>query len=1417
VEYYISTTGDDLADGLTPATAWRNMATSVNRLQGGDHLWIMPGEYRGYVSFTNKNGRADAPIRIQGYPGGEVVMKGSVIVNGWEPIDLGIWRKAGWNRNSQQIFINGRRLTQLGWPNQWLRDRACGCTSWIYIPFGHTCNDIVPNMGFEIPDPRLGMEPGQFAYDAATGDLLMKPFEDMNPNDHLVEVSTENGIFFDVSRQGWLIIRDIHFRHSSTFEFTSQGFPLVRLGPNSEIRNCRIEEGDGVGLWLSNNSLAIDCVIANMGMSGVAMNNSTGWTIDSCLITGCNYRQALIEYVGAIKVIPDCAGTVQNCEVRDNFCTGIWFDTCNSGKPIIVRNNVVINNSPATGRNRDISQQSAIGIFIEISSDAEVYGNLVSGNSGVGIDIAGSKRVKVYNNTVHNTRRVDGGGAGAFEGLRVHRASPDFPVEFIEVYNNLLIDNRGMVDLFASRPDGYITRHVFMDHNALYRTTPGGTIAPTAHAIMSLSGVIHSNYASWNAATGWDANSMITPPLIGSDFRPLPGSPLIDAGFAGTPSWLDAQGIRGANGSGSGTNRVDIGAFEALPAGGVLYVDAASTAPLPPFTNRNHAAVSLTDALAVASPGAIILVEPGVYSQANEVLIDQAVIVRGRLHHAGRVVFEASGANRLFRVLHPEAVIENVTLRGGQAVEGGCVYLQAGTLRDCRVENGSATRGGGVWAGASALVRRVDIAHCHALEAGGGLWIEGMSRGEEITVSTCTSNGVGGGIAAFSGANLTGCRLVGNSAQHGGGAEMQGAHMSKSSVDGNNASGNGAGIRCGTGSTITAVLIQNNTALGSGGGVYADSDALLTNTVIVHNQAATGGGAALHHSSLRFSTLADNHATVQAGGLQAGADAHATALIIWHNTAPLFADLEKSAASAAFSHLATPTPPEGTGHVAGNPMFLNRPSRNYRLQFGSPCIDAGPNALFPPADMDAYPRPKNGDSDLDAVPDIGAYEFSTIFYVDFASPSPGRPFGSWANAARTVQEAIAVASSGDTILVAPGRYSLASTIVVSRPLTVRSVAGPESTILDGNNLVRCVQLSHAAARLEGFTLERGRANAGAGAYLRFGGTLSRCIIRNNVAFGDQGGAFTYLSSNFPNVCTATADSMLKEGGGGVAMANAGLIENCVIYNNSASRAGGVLATRGGEIRHCTIVSNTASVQTGGVTLHEGGTLRNSIVWDNIGGVSSNVTINGATPIVRYSCSFPLLSGTGNISSHPMLANPAQLFALTSGSPCIDSAEASTTLIDLLATPRPQNGAGQLHSDMGAHEFRNLYLDSDNDGLTDTAEEIIGTNPLLWDTDGDGISDGDEVAQRTNPLDASSYIRVLSSPNSTMPNTGIRLTWRANTQHQYTILRSTNLLEGFTQVLHSNIPPTLPWTVFDDQEATGFGPYFYRIEGKTPTP
>ena len=63
----------------------------------------------------------------------------------------------------------------------------------------------------------------------------------------------------------------------------------------------------------------------------------------------------------------------------------------------------------------------------------------------------------------------------------------------------------------------------------------------------------------------------------------------------------------------------------------------------------------------------------------------------------------------------------------------------------------------------------------------------------------------------------------------------------------------------------------------------------------------------------------------------------------------------------------------------------------------------------------------------------------------------------------------------------------------------------------------------------------------------------------------------------------------------------------------------------------------------------------------------------------------------------------------------------------------------------------LVADTDNDGLTDSEEVILTTNPLIIDTDNDGFSDGEEVSAGSDPLDINS-LPVLSDAD--INNNGI---------------------------------------------------------------
>ncbi len=115
---------------------------------------------------------------------------------------------------------------------------------------------------------------------------------------------------------------------------------------------------------------------------------------------------------------------------------------------------------------------------------------------------------------------------------------------------------------------------------------------------------------------------------------------------------------------------------------------------------------------------------------------------------------------------------------------------------------------------------------------------------------------------------------------------------------------------------------------------------------------------------------------------------------------------------------------------------------------------------------------------------------ATVRCVDLNSTNATAPFTSWSTAATNIQDAVDAATPGDEIVVTNGvyckggraaaGYTLVNRVLVDKALTVRSVNGPEATVIEGQALdltnglgaIRCVFLAGGAI-LNGFTLTHG--------------------------------------------------------------------------------------------------------------------------------------------------------------------------------------------------------------------------------------------------------------------------------------------------------------------------------------------------------
>ena len=240
----------------------------------------------------------------------------------------------------------------------------------------------------------------------------------------------------------------------------------------------------------------------------------------------------------------------------------------------------------------------------------------------------------------------------------------------------------------------------------------------------------------------------------------------------------------------------------------------------------------------------------------------------------------------------------------------------------------------------------------------------------------------------------------------------------------------------------------------------------------------------------------------------------------------------------------------------------------------------------------------------------------------------------WDQAFATISNANAKASSSDMILVTNGTYMLAASLIITKTIDLQSANGPNDTIIDGSNAVRCVDFQNTTVgsstntKIQGFTIRNGNASDGPGVRVEdSGATIHNCIISSNrttyavrvagestlitetrIENNPYGGVNLATNNCTMRGCTIANNAGLginlacpKEStnvlfdtcvikgntntsfGGGINMVGAAVFTNCLFANNYGTRGGGIYGASGGTgvFWGCTVASNQASGEGGG--------------------------------------------------------------------------------------------------------------------------------------------------------------------------------------------------------------------------------------------
>ncbi len=304
---------------------------------------------------------------------------------------------------------------------------------------------------------------------------------------------------------------------------------------------------------------------------------------------------------------------------------------------------------------------------------------------------------------------------------------------------------------------------------------------------------------------------------------------------------------------------------------------------------------------------------------------------------------------------------------------GGGVYLTHAVMTNCIIAGNMPRRyAGGVYLGNGAVMSNC-IVRGNRVE-----WLWGGSAGCQ-----------GGGVFIENG-EVWDCLIADNSSENSGGgcyfSTLGGGLLMNSVVSNNIAATNSGGFHISQDAHVVSnSIICHNRVTGpyaySGGGGTLYRGGRIANCLIYGNQDNAGGGGIYvnRNAVIESCTIAGNDGYFGGLYLIAGDPAYTIQVmnsISYSNTAVSGdGNLYGASSRTPFTNCCVipSVSAYGEGNTTNYPMFVAPAADNYRLQYGSPCINAGANQAWmaDALDLDRLPRilPAGG------TVDIGCYEF----------------------------------------------------------------------------------------------------------------------------------------------------------------------------------------------------------------------------------------------------------------------------------------------------------------------------------------------------------------------------------------------------------------------------------------------------------
>ncbi len=464
--HFVAPSGSDTATG-TKAAPWRTVQYAANAAPAGSTVVLRGGTYHESVTFPYQK-----PLKLQPFPGEQVIFDGSIPVTNWVADSSTVWRFDGWTVD----FPEGGRpdLTTSKYP-------LAAYPEMVFYD-GRQLRQVAS---------RGRVAAGTFFADQAADKLYIGS----SPSGHAVAAATLDRALM-IQSGGGSAVRGIRFQRYATHP----DLYATVVGAANELtfENDEFLDNASVGLLVRGNAAkVVNSTAARNGEMGVSSYQSDGLLVSGNWLHHNNLQNFLLTASqGGLKV---SEGTNQKWTTNlaeDNKGDGLWCDLrCNN---VTIVNNVVRRN---TFR----------GLKYEISANGIIAGNLATDNATYGILANESANVQIWNNTsVRNQRDIE-----VTEGFRTS-SDPTFPfdVRNVTIRNNLMSYGKGAgtVALFAledyTKTSNGAQMMVSLDYDGYHRLSATNPTLLAVWANYPAGSLLSGSIAAFRNNTGQEAHGI---------------------------------------------------------------------------------------------------------------------------------------------------------------------------------------------------------------------------------------------------------------------------------------------------------------------------------------------------------------------------------------------------------------------------------------------------------------------------------------------------------------------------------------------------------------------------------------------------------------------------------------------------------------------------------------------------------------------------------------------------------------------------------------------------------------------------------------------------------------------------------------------------------------------------------------------